>query len=363
VLSTGGRTISGPRGRPLLTFPPTSVEAAVLNQDSSLVGIFAAQPITDLLKVRQGVRIAQADQGIAQAQWEKGIRDLASGVEQLCWGVVAAEKLRAGVVKGLSAAEALAGKIKSLETRLTVVEARQDLHLVEKQLADLREQLNALLDLPLCTRVELVEPPMPVVSFHCADEVIPLALANAPEIREAAQTIAKADAAVRAGRLDYVPSLAIVGGYLNQTGASYMQQDIGFVGAFASFTIWDWGKRRNVIRERQSLRSAASLKLSSTEDDIRQKATKAVRELNETQEELKTSREMMELREEVLKKAMQGADITALRKASRDLAEAQVAYVKGELAFRQAHVQLMSLIQDPGTWTPSAYGAPHSPHH
>src|SRR5262245_42756643 len=357
VLSRGGRTISGPRGQPLVTFPPTAREVAVLNQDTAVIGIFAAQPITDLLKVKQGVRIAQADQGIAQAQWDKGIRDLASGVEQLCWGLVAAEKLRAGVLLGLRAAEGFADKFKTLEGRLAVVEARQDLHLVEKQLADVREQLNALLDLPLCTRVELEEPPLPAFAITC-EEAIGLALANSPEIREAQQTIAKADAAVRAGRLDYVPSLAVVGGYLNQTGASYMQQDIGFVGAFANFTIWDWGKRKSVIRERQSLRSAASWKLASTEDDVRQKATKAVRELRETQEEVKTSREMMELREEVQKKAMQGGDITALRKASRDLAEAQVSLVKGELAFRQAYVQLMALINEPGSLMPSVHEAP-----
>src|SRR5262249_11197361 len=50
ILSRGGRTINGPLGRPLLTFPPTSVEAAFLNQDSSWAAVYAAQPITDLLK-------------------------------------------------------------------------------------------------------------------------------------------------------------------------------------------------------------------------------------------------------------------------------------------------------------------------
>ena len=44
------------------------------------------QPLTDLLKVRQGVKIARADEQIAQAQQEEGIRKVASGVEQLYWG-------------------------------------------------------------------------------------------------------------------------------------------------------------------------------------------------------------------------------------------------------------------------------------
>ena len=85
-LTIGGRVIlldcsydRGPRGRPLVTFPTRSVNAAVLEQDTSAAIVNVAQPITDLMKVRQGVRIAQADEGIAQAEWEKGIRALASG--------------------------------------------------------------------------------------------------------------------------------------------------------------------------------------------------------------------------------------------------------------------------------------------
>ena len=48
-------------------------------------------------------------------------------------------------------------------------------------------------------------------------------------------------------------SIALVGGYVNQTGASYIQQDFSYVGAVATYTFVDWGKRKNVIRERKNL--------------------------------------------------------------------------------------------------------------
>src|SRR5262249_43536914 len=163
------------------------------------------QPLTDLLKVCQGTKIARADEQIAQAQLEKGIRELVSGVEQLYWGMLAAQRIRAGAVEGLRGAELLA-KTRNLEARMALVEARQGLKQVAKQIADLQEQMNGLLALPLCTSLELVEPPLPVLVFRCADEAIGLALASSPEIREAQQTIAKAQAAVKAGKLDYMPS-------------------------------------------------------------------------------------------------------------------------------------------------------------
>jgi outer membrane protein TolC len=346
VLSGGGRTVTGPQGRPLVTFPPTAVNVAVLNQDSSFAVLTAVQPLTDLLKVRQGVKIAQADVQIAQAQLEGGIRKLASGVEQLYWGILAVYRIRAGALQAVQGAELLA-KTQTLEARTALVEARQGLQDADKQLADLREQLNGLLDLPACTNVELVEPALPVLPFHCADEVIGLALAASPDIHEAQATIQKAQAALTAGKLDYVPSIAVMGGYSNQTGADYIQPNIGFVGVVGSYTFVDWGKRRNIVRERQNLVVMATLKLQQTEDEVRQKIQKAFREVGESQEALKTAQEMAELRAEAVKQATTPEALrnpTALIAATKALGLAQVEAIKAELAYRQAYVQLMSLI-------------------
>ena len=105
-------------------FPATSVDLPVLNQNTNVANIGAVQPLTDLLKVRQGVKIAQADQQIAQAQEEEGIRKVASGVEQLYWGLLAVRRIQAGAVEGLQGAEMIA-KTGSLDARTALVEARK----------------------------------------------------------------------------------------------------------------------------------------------------------------------------------------------------------------------------------------------
>jgi outer membrane protein len=348
VVSTRRRIFRGPLGREFLIGGNT-VAVAVANQDTNLASLNVVQPITDLLKVRQGVRIAQADQQIAQAQWEKGVRELASGVEQLYWGLLAARRIQAGAEEGLRAAEEVA-RTKMIEARVSLVEARQALQQVNAQIADLQEQLNALLDLPPCTVLELVEPPVPVLPYHCADEVIGLALAASPEIREAQGTIDKAQAALRAGKLDYVPSIAVMGGYYNQTMADYIQPNIGYVGVVGTYTFVDWGKRRAVIHERQDLVAMASLKLRQTEDEVRQKALKAFREVGESQEALTNAQELVALLKEAEKKATTPealANPTALHillRTGRDLALAEVEVVKAELALRAAYVKVMSLV-------------------
>jgi outer membrane protein TolC len=52
-LTTQGRTLG-----PILTLPSTTIEAALFQQNSTFTTVNALQPITDLLKVRQAVKIA-----------------------------------------------------------------------------------------------------------------------------------------------------------------------------------------------------------------------------------------------------------------------------------------------------------------
>ena len=104
------------------------------------------------------------------------------------------------------------------------------------------------------------------------------------------------------------------------------------------------GKRRNTICERKNLVAMATLKLQQTEDEVRQKAQKAFRELAEAQEARQTAQEMAALRAEAEKNAGAPAALMAAVKA-RMLAD--VDFVKADLAYRQAYVQLMSLVGQP----------------
>jgi outer membrane protein TolC len=340
VLTTPGRHVVGPAGTPLANLPSLAVNVPVVNENTTLSYIAAVQPLTDLLKVRQGVKLAVADQQIAQAQLEKGTRELLSGVEQLFWGLLAAQRIRAGALAAAEGIEALA-KTGNLEARTALVEGRQALQDVSNQIADLQEQLAILLDLPTCTQFDLVEPALPSAPVSCADEAVSLALATSPEIREAEQNIAKAQAGVCAAKLDYVPSIAVIGGYSYQSAADYVQPNIGFIGVMGTYTFVDWGKRRNTVRERDQLVAMATLKAQQTRDTVRQNALKAFREYEGTQQAIHLAQEMVGLRTEAQKAA---ADPAAKFKAGQDAMTAQVDYVKADLAHRVAYVKLTSLL-------------------
>jgi outer membrane protein TolC len=350
VLTTPGRTVTGPKGMPLANLPSVTINLPVLNQNTTFTTLAAVQPLTALLKVRAGVKAARADEEIAQAQLDKGRRELLSGTEQLYWGLLAVQRIRAGAAEAVQGAEALAkAPAAPVEVRLALAEARQGLQQVDNQLADLQEQMDLLLDLPPCTTLELVEPPVPTPPVTCADEAVQRALASSPDVREAELNVVRARAAVCAAKVDYLPNVLIMGGYANQTFADYIQPNIGYVGVQGSYTFVDWGKRRNTIRGAENTVALANLKVRTTQDDVRKKTLKAFRDLEQTQAAIQTAQEMVVLRTEVVKKATTPAALTnpgPLLEAGKKIGEAKVDLVKAELAYRTAYAELMALLGD-----------------
>jgi outer membrane protein TolC len=350
VITTPGRHVTGPKGVPITNLPALAINLPVLNQETTLTTAAAVQPLTALLKVRAGVRAARADEQIAQAQLEKGRRELISGTEQLFWGLLAVHRIRAGLLAGVADAEKLAGAPGApVEVRLALAEAQQGLQQVENQLADLQEQMNLLLDLPPCTRLELVEPPVPTIPVACADEAVNRALAASPDVREAELNVVRAQAGLAVDKVDRLPNVAIVGGYMNQTAADYIQPNIGFIGVTGSYTFVSWGKRRNTIREAEKTVALANLKVQTTQDEVRKKTLKAFRDLEQAQAGIQTAEHIVALRAEAAKKATTPEafkDPVPLLQAGKKLAEAQVDLVKAELAYRTAHAELMALLGD-----------------
>lgn len=311
----------------------------VIDQNTALTTLSAAQPITALLKVNAGVKIAQADQNIAQAQTEQGKRALAYGVEQLYWGLLAARQISAGASQNVAGAEELA-KMGTPETLIALAEAQQGNAQAANQVADVEAQLRVLLDLPAEIKLEIVEPSLPAPNVNSADEAITLALAGSPEVCEAAQNIAKAQAAVQAAKVDYLPNVNVIGGYANVNGLPAIQQNVGYLGLMGSYTFYDWGKRNHTVCERETVVSMAQLQWQQTQDEVRHKAAKAFRELELSREALKMAEQFVVLRIEAEKVA---TDLTSRIAATKAKGLAEVEFVKAKLAYQTAHAQLANI--------------------
>jgi outer membrane protein TolC len=197
-----------------------------------------------------------------------------------------------------------------------------------------------LLGLPACTVLELVDPIPAEPPVRCADEAVQAALANNPEVREAEQTIAKARAALQVARADYLPDINMIGGYANQTGATYIQPNISYLGLFGTWTMFEWGKRRDVTHQRKTQIALAEQNLQVTLDKVQLNARKTYNAFEQAREAYQLSGEMVQARKEAEKQATGLAGVQAKAETSR----AELEQMKAEIAYRVAHAQLMGLL-------------------
>jgi outer membrane protein TolC len=341
---TLGQVLTFQRGKFGLQQPGIStISVPIFNQDSTLNTVLVAQPITKLIAVNAAVQIARADEAAAQAQLDKGTRDVLSGVTQAYHGLLGAKWIQAALELQVQLLEQLVSTKPVPELRIGLLETQQGLAQARGQVQELTQQLNSLLDLPLCTVLELVDPVTLEVPVRCADEAAEVAVARDPEVREAAQVIAKAEAGLRVARMDYLPDVNVIGGYQNQSAVSAIQPNFSFVGVTASMTLWEWGKKRDVVRQRQAQIALARQNVAVTADKVRLAARKAYLSFDQAREAYRLAGELVQAR----KDAEKGATGTAAVQAKADTTKAELEAMKAEIVYRVAYAQLAGLVCGP----------------
>jgi outer membrane protein TolC len=224
--------------------------------------------------------------------------------------------------------------------KVLLVGTQQALVEVQGQVRDLARTLNDLLDLPACTVLELVDPVPLDLRVRCEDEAVSLALAHSAEVREAEQSIAKAEAAMKVAKMAYLPDVNVIGGFANQTAASYIQPDIGYVGVTGSWTLWEWGKKRDIRRQRDMDIALAHQNVRVVRDKVQLDTRKAFVEYEQAREELRLAGDMVQARKE----AEKSAPPPLAMQAKADESKAELEYMKAEIAYRVAHAKLAGLI-------------------
>jgi outer membrane protein TolC len=320
---------------------PTTISANVFNQDTTLSTALVAQPITKLIAVNALVQISRADESIAQAKLDARTKQVLSGVTQAYYELSGAQRIQAALQLQGTMLEQLVAAHPTPELHINLVEVRQGLLQVQGQVQELNDQLNDLLDLPPGTVLELVDlvPPSPPV--QSAEQAAQMALACNPEILEAQQNIAKAEAALKIAHMDYYPDVNVVGGYANQTGASYIQNNFTYLGVTATYTFWEWGKKSDVSRQRETDIALAHQNLQVTRDKVQLDARKAFGAFDQALSAYRLAGEMVQACQDAERGAANPAAVMSTKGAT---AKAELEYMKAEIGYRVAHAQLMGTI-------------------
>ncbi len=339
-----GKVVTFRTGQLGLLPPGTqTVAASVVNQDSSLTAITLAQPITKLIAVNAAVQLARADAVIAQAQLDKGTRDLLSGIAQAFHAMYGAQRIESALTLQVQVAGRFAQASSNPEIRVAMIEAQQALVQVRSQLTELTEQLNSLLGMPSSTRFELVQPLPPAVPVSDAEEAVQLALSCNPLVQEAEATVEKARAALKVAKADFIPDVNIFGSYFNQTSASYIQPNFGAFGVSASYTFFDWGKRRRVKDQRETQIAQASYNVQATIEKVRLETVQAYVGYQQAQQAFGLANDMVRARKDAERGPKDAAGLATAKAAT---AKSELELIQAEIAYRVAHARLIGAIGD-----------------
>jgi outer membrane protein TolC len=321
--------------------PSVSVSVPIINQNAPYAALTVAQPITQLLKVRQAVNIAAADEQIAAAGYQKARREILKGVEQLYFGLLAAQRIRDGAATAIDGAKQYVELAKTPDARITLVQAQQAHFAAANQADSLAAQMNALLNLPLCSQLELSEPPPLEVAVTCECEAVNLALASNPDIYEAQQNMYKAMAAVNLAKSDFVPDVTLLAVGVSQDAVAVIQQrEFAGIGIQASHTLFEWGKKKHTLHQRQVTLALASRNVQLMRDRVRLTTLKAFRKFQQDGQAVEYARQMLKWRKAAQKNTKSPAK---LKEAVQARMEAEVAYIQVQAQYRVSYAELMSL--------------------
>jgi outer membrane protein TolC len=205
---------------------------------------------------------------------------------------------------------------------------------------ELTASLDEMLGLPEGTELDLV-PPAPLVENISLNEATEKATAN-PEVIEAEQTAIKAHAGSALTKLTYVPTVAVLGGYTNQTSINLVfPRAASYIGVMASWTIFDFGKREHGVKEVEAQSQMADLGVQLTKAKVAAAVKSSYFELERSRQFTQLARRMASATRVV--EASYQPDNPEVESAR---AKVEADMFRAELEYRQAYARLKSLMGD-----------------
>jgi outer membrane protein TolC len=325
---------------------PIPEQTAVLNQGGlSFVtsGTQLSQPLLELWKVRSANDVAAAETKAMRNKSEETKNQVALQVHQLYYKLLVLQTRRAAARAKIQANEDLRKERieqvklgatleqESIEARAGALESRQELLTTELQLSDTMTQLNDAMGLPLTTQLVLDSSVEKARDSCEREECLRIALESHPEIREARAEVEKASAAVRLAKRQYLPNLDVFARYSYQNNVPFLARNFGTFGVHFGYELFDGGKRNAEIGGRKSQLAQAEENLARMKDEIELRIQTVYNKRERTREMVKVSEELLALRTEVHRVAVQQLHEGAAVPSQVNGAAAQELYAKTAL--------------------------------
>jgi outer membrane protein TolC len=342
--------------------PPANAIISQGGKNFTTSGTQLTQPLTTLLKIRRENDLAQAELKASREKAQLTGNDVALAVDQVYYQILIAQAHRSATEARIKASEALQGerveqvKLGSsleenlIDSRAQKLQATQELLTTDFQLTDLKLKLNDLIGLPLATALDL-DPGVPEFQENCPRrDCVTAAMESHPEILAARAQVEEAEAAVRLAKTDiWVPDTEAFARYSYQENVPFLARNFGTFGVHFGYDLFDSGRKRGILRERQAQLSQAKENLAKVTDAVELSVDTAYNKLERTQQMLKVSQEVLALRTESNRVRQQELIRGAALNSQADAASAQeydakALLLQSQMDTLQAHDELLDAM-------------------
>jgi outer membrane protein len=229
----------------------------------------------------------------------------------------------------------------SLAVKVRLARVQYDQVTAANELASRKEQLNRLLARD--TGTDFRVSPAPEAQAVVID--LPAAQRRAsrrPELSAAQLQIKQAEYELRMKKAEYIPDLSLVATYFRPITSEVLPRNIAFVGVELNWDVFDWGRKKREMADRQRAVAQAQNQEEETREQILAEANDRARKVEAARTLVRVTELAIEAERERLRVTREQFTKAALL---RDVLEARTALAEAGDRYRQ------SLL---GFWTAQA---------
>jgi outer membrane protein len=343
---------SGNITNPMFTFPADLFDNKLPQKEklsngiTGLASIQVAQPLTQLYQIRLAIREQELSTDLASEQYQGQRQSIVASVKQAYYATLQTES-------ALDAAQALEKqyeetdreatqylaqkvvlKADSLEAKAKLAQARYQIVQLRDTLQTQKEQVNELLgrDLDIPFRTEPVPPITPAeTDLKTARRT---ALAQRPEVKEAEIDTRRADYDRKLSRAKYIPDVGAALHYLDPINTEFLPQNILSAGLELKWDPFDWGGRRDEVKQKDVSVQQSQDKLKETQAQVMLDVDNSFRKLEESRSLLAVTQAARDAADEKLRETNNQFKHSAV--LMRDLLQQEAAVANADHDYEQS---------------------------
>ena len=337
--------------------PDRDIKMSTPSRPTAILFGQVTQPLSQLHRIRLNIKLAALSTDVAREQLRGQEQSVVNNVKRTYYAIVQTESALQSVRQALTSyreldrvtgdyvVQQVALKADDLEVKTSLAKTETEELTVGNQLTTLKEQLNQLVGRDIRTEFRVSAIPEPSLFETDLAAARTRALDQRPEIREARLRVQQAELDKRVKKSEYIPDVSLAVTYASPRNFDkYVPKNFAAVGVAVSWEVFDWGRKKQQLAEKQKTIEQANNSLHDAESSVMIEVGAKMRDLQQAGQTLRVAKLRQETEREHMRVSINKYKLVAtllsdVLQTQATLADADYEYQKALLAFWTAKAE------------------------